>query len=125
MSTLNINFKTATPGPLPPVHDIDTDVLYVGLPSGWRPLMECVGDVEYTDEVSFIIKNGQELLDMLSNDLVTYEQWLEEVNKHVVVRTGGFGINDLVDYPTRSDYDGGMEPSETAEAIVENDGTFL
>jgi len=125
MSIVNIDFKTATPGPLPPVHDIDTDVLYVGLPSGWKPMMECVGDVDYTDEdASFIIKNGQELLDMLSGDLVTYDEWLREVNKHVQALTQGFGIDDLVDYPTRSDYDGGMEPVETAEAIVENDSTF-
>jgi|13_taG_2_1085334.scaffolds.fasta_scaffold00939_8 hypothetical protein len=55
---------------------------------------------------------------------LTYEQWLSEVNLHVQDQTGGFGIDDLVDYATRSAYDAGMEPIEAAEAIIENDGTF-
>ena len=60
----------------------------------------------------------------MDND-VTYEEWLSEVNRHVQEQTGGFGIDDLVDYDTRSAYDEGMAPVEAAEAIIENDGTFF
>ena len=60
----------------------------------------------------------------MTSDL-TYEQWLSEVNRHVQDQTGGFGIDDLVDYNTRLAYDDGMDPIEAAEAIIENDGTFF
>ena len=55
---------------------------------------------------------------------LTYEQWLSEVNLHVQDQTGGFGLDDLIDYDTRSAYDEGLDPLEAAEAVIENDGTF-
>lgn len=59
------DFKMATPGPLPPKDTIDVEAVYVGLPEGWRELMECVADDQssYNDEdTSYVVKNGQELL---------------------------------------------------------------
>jgi hypothetical protein len=53
-----------------------------------------------------------------------YDLWLEAVNSEVQQMTGGFGIYDLVDYDYRSLYEDGIEPSEAAEMIVENDGTY-
>lgn len=73
--------------------------------------------------------NGNMRFDFLtvdtgSNDLA-YEEWLNEVNRHVRDRAGGFGIEDLIDYNTRAAYDEGMEPEEAAEALIEHDGTFF
>lgn len=45
---------------------IDPKELYVGLPTGWVALLECVGDVEgIPDGHVLLIKNGRELLEML------------------------------------------------------------
>ena len=59
------------------------------------------------------------------NNGLTYEEWLDETNKHVLVRTNGFGIDHLVDFNTRMCYDEGMSCGEAADAIIENDGTLV
>ena len=45
---------------------IDPEKLYVGLPTGWVDMFDCVGDVEgIPDGHVLLIKNGRELLEML------------------------------------------------------------
>lgn len=45
---------------------IDPDKLYVGLPTGWVDMLDCVGGVEgIPDDQVLLIKNGRELLEML------------------------------------------------------------
>ena len=45
---------------------IDPAKLYVGLPTGWVDMLDCVGDVEgIPDDRVLLIKNGKELLEML------------------------------------------------------------
>lgn len=53
---------------------IDPEVLYVGLPSGWVAMMDAVADLDALDECHptvlagqgfLVIKNGLELLGML------------------------------------------------------------
>lgn len=45
---------------------INPSALYVGLPTGWVDIVECVGDVEGVPENHvLLIKNGKELLEML------------------------------------------------------------
>ena len=50
---------------------IDPEVLYVGLPSGWVAMMDAVADLDMLDECLLVgqeflvIKNGKELQEML------------------------------------------------------------
>jgi hypothetical protein len=57
-------------------------------------------------------------------DYETYRDWLYVVNELIKERTGGFGIDDLADAPTRSFYRDGLDPEDAAEDIILNDGTF-
>lgn len=54
----------------------------------------------------------------------TYYDWLYVVDQIVRERTGGFGVDDLVDAPTRTFYREGMDPEDAADEIILNDGTF-
>lgn len=63
---LNLKLSTflTTQESLP--QQIDPEKLYVGLPTGWVDMFDCVGSLEGVPEGHvLLIKNGKELLEML------------------------------------------------------------
>tara|TARA_B100001287_G_C22473471_1_gene430815 strand:- start:420 stop:686 length:267 start_codon:yes stop_codon:yes gene_type:complete len=54
---------------------------------------------------------------------MSYKRWLKKVDDEIGSITMMY-LDDLVDYDTYSLWQDGVSPSEAAEIVIENDGTF-
>lgn len=52
---------------------------------------------------------------------LTYEEWMEEVNKEVEA-IAGVSVHDLPDFPSRDWYEAEVDPVEAAEDVLADAG---
>lgn len=55
---------------------------------------------------------------------MTFEQWMDKVDRLIANRTYGMTSADLADQPYRDWYDDGMSPKQAARQALVNEGAY-